>query len=358
MSKKPVETPVIEPEETEVDEVETNEVDESNFDVQEESEATEVAETESNIDIHDLEVELNSLREFHLHVKKSNERIEAAKRAVSEAGKRVKDLREDHEKYIKEFEPITPLNEQDLPLFQTLPPKPVDDSWRDKTIENLSLNGKDIEKLHGGGFEKCGEVSEWLSKSFPEKREGCNRQDFRDRVLEALAIISGSEAQAQAEIAELNVSSDEVADAYEPAINPREYVLQTEGKANRILFVAENDGQFATHYTDESGKVKRYTAKALNWSSSFEAAQTNLDEFATNEGLDIHSAFGSEVPDVNETTIAELSQTIDDCLLDDDYEFAYDTLVGIRDWVKDNKHFTKRQYEAVQNIVISVEKNN
>jgi hypothetical protein len=357
MVKKTVETPVIEPDEIDVDEVEIDEVDEvdesnnevgeTNFDVQEESETTE---TESNINIHDLQVELNSLREFHLHIKKSSERIESAKRAVAEAGKRVKELREDHEKYIKEFEPRTPLNEADLPLWQTPPPKPVDDSWREKTIENLSLKENDIEKLHGGGFKKCGEVSDWLSKDFIELRQGCNRKDFRDRVIDALAIISGSEAQAQAEIAELNVSSEEVADAYIPAINPREYILQTEGKPNRILFVAERGGQFATHYTDETGNIKRYTAKALGWSSSFEAAQTNLDEVAANEGLEIHSS-PLEIPDVNEATIAELLQTIEDCMLEDQYAFANDTLVGISDWVVKNKYFTKRQYEAVQNIV-------
>ena len=43
--------------------------------------------------------------------------------------------------------------------------------------------------------------------------------------------------------------------------------------------------------------------------------------------------------------------TIDDMLLEsDDYEFAVDTLEGIRNWVSANEHITENQKQAITNI--------
>ena len=42
---------------------------------------------------------------------------------------------------------------------------------------------------------------------------------------------------------------------------------------------------------------------------------------------------------------------IDDMLLEtDDYEFATDTLEGIRKWVSENEHITDNQKQAIINI--------
>ena len=46
----------------------------------------------------------------------------------------------------------------------------------------------------------------------------------------------------------------------------------------------------------------------------------------------------------------ELILTIDDILNNEDYEWARDTLEGIRSTVEDNAHATDRQKEAVENI--------
>ncbi|MHA1592368.1 MAG: hypothetical protein ACTSUP_07855 [Candidatus Heimdallarchaeaceae archaeon] len=48
-----------------------------------------------------------------------------------------------------------------------------------------------------------------------------------------------------------------------------------------------------------------------------------------------------------EELVADIDETIDD----PDYEFAYDTLEGIREWVVDNNHCTESQKEAVMNIM-------
>ena len=51
----------------------------------------------------------------------------------------------------------------------------------------------------------------------------------------------------------------------------------------------------------------------------------------------------------------ELLEEIDDMLGDDDYNFAVDTIEGIREWVSDEEHCTDGQKEAIENIRESVE---
>ena len=46
----------------------------------------------------------------------------------------------------------------------------------------------------------------------------------------------------------------------------------------------------------------------------------------------------------------DLVQFIDELLEEEDYEFASDTLEGIKEWVIDNEHCTEAQLEAVDNI--------
>jgi hypothetical protein len=45
----------------------------------------------------------------------------------------------------------------------------------------------------------------------------------------------------------------------------------------------------------------------------------------------------------------------DEMLLDEDYEFASDTIQGIRDWIADNEYVTDAQKEALNSIFRSVE---
>ena len=49
----------------------------------------------------------------------------------------------------------------------------------------------------------------------------------------------------------------------------------------------------------------------------------------------------------------ELLDEIDEMLEEEIYEFAVDTLEGIRDWVSDNEHCTEAQKDAVKNILYS-----
>ena len=46
----------------------------------------------------------------------------------------------------------------------------------------------------------------------------------------------------------------------------------------------------------------------------------------------------------------DLIEQIDELLEDDDYEFALDTLEGIRAWVAENEHCTENQQQAIENI--------
>ena len=46
-------------------------------------------------------------------------------------------------------------------------------------------------------------------------------------------------------------------------------------------------------------------------------------------------------------------RALDECeelLNDTDYEFASDTLTGIKDWIETNEHVTPRQDDAITNI--------
>jgi len=43
----------------------------------------------------------------------------------------------------------------------------------------------------------------------------------------------------------------------------------------------------------------------------------------------------------------------DNMLLDEDYEFASDTIQGIRDWIDVNEFVTEKQKEAIENIASS-----
>ena len=45
-----------------------------------------------------------------------------------------------------------------------------------------------------------------------------------------------------------------------------------------------------------------------------------------------------------------LLEQIDQLLDDEQYEFAQDTLEGIREWVEEQEHCTEKQKTAVQNI--------
>ena len=51
-----------------------------------------------------------------------------------------------------------------------------------------------------------------------------------------------------------------------------------------------------------------------------------------------------------ECCYGEYIDTIDDMLLDEDYEFATDTLLGIREWIEENEFITEKQISAVENI--------
>jgi hypothetical protein len=46
-------------------------------------------------------------------------------------------------------------------------------------------------------------------------------------------------------------------------------------------------------------------------------------------------------------------EKIDNMLSDGKYDFAIETLKGIKEWVEDNGHITDRQMEAVDNIYSS-----
>ena len=46
----------------------------------------------------------------------------------------------------------------------------------------------------------------------------------------------------------------------------------------------------------------------------------------------------------------ELLEEIDELMDDDKYEFAQDTLEGIREWVTEKEHCTENQTIAVENI--------
>ena len=50
----------------------------------------------------------------------------------------------------------------------------------------------------------------------------------------------------------------------------------------------------------------------------------------------------------------ELVELIDEMMESEQYEFAQDTLEGIREWVADKEHATEGQHEAVTNIRDSV----
>lgn len=50
----------------------------------------------------------------------------------------------------------------------------------------------------------------------------------------------------------------------------------------------------------------------------------------------------------------EALEELDEMLEEDRYEFAVDTLEGIREWILDHEHCTPDQYDAIQNIKRSV----
>jgi hypothetical protein len=52
----------------------------------------------------------------------------------------------------------------------------------------------------------------------------------------------------------------------------------------------------------------------------------------------------------------ELLDRIDELLSDEDFEFAQETLEGIRSWVEEKEHCTDRQWEAVENIASSLDR--
>jgi len=43
-------------------------------------------------------------------------------------------------------------------------------------------------------------------------------------------------------------------------------------------------------------------------------------------------------------------EACEELLEDSDYEFAFDTLMGIKNWIETNEHVTNRQEDAITNI--------
>jgi len=148
------------------------------------------------------------------------------------------------------------------------------DDWRELPVEKLDLPEKDREKLIKAEFENCGKISDWLSRDFPEKKPGCNRQDFKDRLRGAINKISGSDAMVQEELAKVD-------------------------EAKPDLF----------EMPEQQENVVR-------------------DEEEVDEFLDLLNVL----------------------INSDEYDFAFDTLAGIRSWVAENKCYTVAQKEAVTNI--------
>jgi len=142
-------------------------------------------------------------------------------------------------------------------------------------------------------------------------------------------------------------------DAYVPALNPRRYILQTEGKENRVLFV-DGDTQFTTFYRYPNGDKKRFTAKDFTWRDTFAEAQADLDVYAANAGLMIDGAEKKCPKNLSQKQVDKFLNGIDTLLGDGRFDFAEDTLNGIRDWVAEHKHFTPAQFDAVVNIEESV----
>ena len=57
-----------------------------------------------------------------------------------------------------------------------------------------------------------------------------------------------------------------------------------------------------------------------------------------------------------ETLTWPQARDVCDLLMDDDrYEFAWQTLYGIRLWIVENKHVTPRQIQTIRNIKEAVE---
>jgi hypothetical protein len=48
-------------------------------------------------------------------------------------------------------------------------------------------------------------------------------------------------------------------------------------------------------------------------------------------------------------------EELNELCLDNDYEWANDTLAGIAEWVEEHKHITERQVAAISNIKARVE---
>lgn len=53
-----------------------------------------------------------------------------------------------------------------------------------------------------------------------------------------------------------------------------------------------------------------------------------------------------------ETVLSAVNEMLDD----EDYEFAFDTLGGIVEWIEEHKHVTEKQKDAVQNIRNSIDR--
>lgn len=52
----------------------------------------------------------------------------------------------------------------------------------------------------------------------------------------------------------------------------------------------------------------------------------------------------------------EYLEKTSDMLMDEDYEFAHDTLNSISKWIEENEHVTDKQADAVDNIENSIDK--
>jgi len=50
----------------------------------------------------------------------------------------------------------------------------------------------------------------------------------------------------------------------------------------------------------------------------------------------------------------DVLEQIDDMMSEERYDFAADTLVGIREWVAEKEHITENQKSAISNIEDSV----
>jgi hypothetical protein len=277
---------------------------------------------------------LNHLEKWRCHIETLSNSIEAEKERKKQLSSEIRLL----EKEMKNAIDRGPEGMFNMPLLEIAessekrPAEPVAvavPDWRLFPVTELDVT-ESLKENVAKHFSTCGELAEWLNKDYKEKKSGlgAKKQEILAEAINKMEYAYLEKLQQAAPPSAEQATEQATEQAAEQAENQAEQAAET--PAEQAAAIAE---AYAGVHDEETAAPNLYDLdkdkESILYPSSPASYTTASDWF-------------------------EVAKKVTDMIAMDEYEFAYDTLYGIRSWILKHEHVTELQRQAVENIYSSV----